>query len=129
MKHFYLTDTKFEEVITLIQMGVKLKDALVYIQVSPKVFHDTVSHNKIYRDKYRSAKKFLPVSAIKQLSVAIMKGDIATIRWYLERRNKDYMPIQKNINENYETNKAVSDLNSIIGEITGQSRNKDKSKE
>lgn len=71
------------------QDGLNITQACWQANISRETYYYRYNSDPEFSDKMDRARQFLSMNARKKVKEAVTKGDMKTVRWYLERRDKD----------------------------------------
>lgn len=69
-------------------MGYTDEEACIYVDIAPSTLYNYCSEHADFSERKERLKKSLSLHAKRNLSTAIIKGDLRQSIWWLERKNK-----------------------------------------
>lgn len=75
--------------VTSFQDGLNVTQACWQANISRDTYYSHYNSDPEFSDKMDRARQFLSMNGRKKVKEAMIKGDMKTIRWFLERRDKD----------------------------------------
>jgi hypothetical protein len=78
--------------IASFQNGLNITQACLQVGIQKTQYYREIKRNKRFSDKMALAQQFATTAARHNIVVAINNKDVATSKWYLERKDPEYKP-------------------------------------
>lgn len=95
-----ISEESVGKLLDALSWGCSVTDACNFAEISRDSYYEYCKRHPEFSDKCEYLKAATSIHARMAISNAIKSGDVATAKWYLERKHKDEFSTKQNVDTN-----------------------------